>query len=468
MNLFTINFSRSNKIPLYEQLYDYIAAEIVAGRLKNGEKLPSKKNLSAHLHLSANTVETGYSLLMQEGYIYSRPRSGYYVSPIDGLIASRYEHKNAAISPECTEYKYDFRTNAVDEASFPYKTWAKLSRETLINGGGLLAAGDTKGDVELRDSLAKYLHEFRGVNCSPDQVVIGAGVEYLLTLLCELLYPSKRFAVENPGYTKTAVVLKNSGGKISYIPMDNEGILPNDLKKSGAELCYLTPSHQFPTGVVMSAGRRFQLLNWAAESNERYIIEDDYNSEFSFSGKPIPSMQSIDTAGKVIYISTFSRTLAPSIRIAYMVLPADLTERFDRKFGGYASTVSRFEQQTLMRFISGGFLGRHLNRVKIIYRKRRDFLHQRLDSFHVPGGIRIHGGYSGLHLLVTLDNNTAEKVMKRALLAKARIYSLSDYYYGTAETIEKIPNRTRTLIFGFGGLDEEALGNALNILFAGL
>lgn len=464
MNLFTIDFTRSGRTPLYEQLYDYIVTEIASGRLMRGERLPSKKSLAAHLGISTNTVETGYNLLIQEGYIYSKPKSGYYVSAIEGLISPGGREKELFSHPAYPEYKYDFRTNAVDEASFPYKIWAKLSRETLVSGSNLLTAGETRGDLELRNTLAKYLHEFRGVSCDAGQVVIGAGVEYLLTLLCGLLTPASGFAIENPGYIKAASVLKNSGGVISYIPMDGEGMIPGALRESGAAYCYLTPSHQFPTGVVMPVGRRYQLLGWGAESDGRYIIEDDYNSEFTFSEKPIPAMQGLDSSGKVIYISTFSRTLAPSIRIAYMVLPTELSESFDRKFGGYSSTVSRFEQQTLMKFISDGYLGRHLNRVKNIYRKRRDFLIGKLDSLSVPGGMKIRGGHAGLHLLVTLSESTAERVMERAHSANVRIYRLCDYYFDT----EKGSTGSDTLILGFAGLDEEALAGALDILFAGL
>lgn len=461
MNLITIDFSRQTRVPLYQQIYNFLASEIISGKIRSGEKLPGKKSLAVHLSVSVNTVETGYGLLMQEGYIYSKPRSGYYVSELDGLIKTSAPQVRQRTAVKSAEYKYDFRTNAVDTHSFPYRTWARLSRETLMEGQDLLTAGDTRGDYELRETLVKYLHEFRGVNCTPEQVVIGAGVEYLLTLLSQLLSPLKSYAVENPGYTKSASALKNGGCKISYIPMDGEGMIPDALRSSGAELCCLTPSHQFPTGIVMPVGRRYQLLNWAAEDNGRYIIEDDYNSEFTFSGKPIPAMQGIDDSGTVIYISTFSRTLAPSIRIAYMVLPENLSREFDIRFKGYASTVSRFEQHTLMRFISGGYLGRHLNRVKNIYKKRRDYLIKKLGTYPFAGEIKISGGHAGLHLLVSLDKKTAELVSDSAQRENIRLYRLSDYYYGT-------PNGHHTLIMGFSGMDEEDLDNAVGCLFAGL
>ena len=455
MNLFTIDLCRKPGNPLYEQLYRFISGEIRAGRLLHSERLPSKKALAAHLKISVSTVEAAYTLLLQEGYVYTRPRSGYYVSPIDGLIQTE-----AIIAPpvqaQPPAYQYDFGTNAVDPSSFPYRTWAKLSRETLLDGSGLLTRGDPRGDDVLRETLARYLRAFRGVVCGPDQIVIGAGIEYLLTLLTALLGSGATFALENPGYTKAAAVIQNSGGHLRHISLDNEGMEPQALAQSGANVAYLTPSHQFPTGIVMPVGRRYQLLNWAAGAEGRYLIEDDYNSEFTFTGRPIPAMQGMDPSSRVIYMSTFSRTLAPSIRIAYMVLPASLSARFARQFGGYASTVSRFEQHTLMRFISGGYLERHLNRVKGIYKKRRDFLIRRLRTLDPE--LKVTGGQTGLHLLVHLPESQAEAVIRRGLENRIRILRLSDYDDADAKGFG-------TFIFGFSGMDEDQLDKAVALLF---
>lgn len=462
MNLFTITLDRDGKQPLYAQLYQYIVEEIMAGHLQSGERLPSKKAIAAHLQISQNTVETAYGLLVQEGYVFSRPKSGFYVSPIEDLVViPRAELPALSVPPSApsTTYRYDFHTNAVDIPSFPFSTWAKLSRETLADGPNLLTAGSAQGDLPLREALSKYLHEFRGVRCTPEQIVIGAGMEYLLPLVYQLL-DVPLFAVEDPGYRKAALLLENSGGHIVPITLDQHGIRPGALAKSGAACAYITPSHQFPTGRIMPIGRRIQLLSWAAEREGRYLIEDDYNSEFTFSGKPIPAVQGLDKAGHVIYMSTFSRTLAPSIRIAYMVLPQPLLERFHQRFSDYASTVSRFEQHTLLRFLQGGYLSRHLSRVKHIYRKRRDTLLSFFSTAQIPGGAELSGERAGLHLLATFTPETAERLLRRAEEEHIRIHRVSDYCFRRGHF------GRHTLLFGYGGMNETQLLEALTLLFS--
>ena len=459
MNVFTIPLKKDKTLPLYRQLYDYLALEIQTGRLSSGERLPSKKALSAHLKISRNTVETAYGMLVQEGYVSARPKSGYYVNRIDGLLPYPPPRASSPGAPQ-SAWRFDFRTNAVDLSSFPYKTWAKLNREVLLNGDGLLAAGDPRGDWALRTVLSKYLHAFRGVRCTPGQLVIGAGVEYLLTLLAGLFPPGTGFAVENPGYRKAAAVLENSGGTLFPLPLDDSGLLPDPLSGSGANAAFITPSHQFPTGIIMPIARRVQLLNWAAAAPGRYLIEDDYNSEFNFGGRPIPSVQSIDAYGKVVYMSTFSRTLAPSIRIAYMVLPPTLSEAFSKKFSGYSSTVSRFEQQTLCHFMEEGHFSRHINRVKLVYKKRREVLLHALAPLLQAKHLTVAGGSAGLHLLVRLSEGAAARAMENAARASIRVHRLSDYYFIGGEAAQS------TLVLGYTGMNDEDLQAAVALLFS--
>ena len=460
MNSFTIELKKASGSPLYEQLYNYISGEIRSGNLKKNEKLPSKKALASHLNISQNTVETAYFLLMQEGYIYSKPRSGYYVCDISDLVPlPKVTVPRAAERPEEKRYRYDFRTNAVDISSFPFRTWAKLNREVVYQSPELLFAGDVRGDRCLRESLAKYLREFRGVRCSPDQIVIGAGIEYLLTLVCGLITPGIPVAVENPGYGKAVSVIKNSGREVKYIPLDGDGMCPDLLRESGAGVAYITPSHQFPTGIIMPIRRRAELLAWAAESPERYIVEDDYNSEFNFAGKPVPAVQGIEGGGRVIYMSTFSRTLAPSIRIAYMVLPEELMGRFFERYGRYSSTVSRFEQHTLCRFIDGGHLSRHLNRVKHIYKRRRDKLVSTLQSLPCSSKLRISGESAGLHIIVEGPDDLIKRALDNASRENIRVFRLSDYYFegGGREA----------LVLGYASMPEEDFRPAVELLFDG-
>lgn len=438
---FTLTFNKSEK--LYLQLYNYIAAEIRSGRISEGERMPSKKALSEHLQLSVNTVETAYSILVQEGFLKSVPRSGYYVR---GLQAKTQSFPHFTIPEKHTPvFDYDFSISAQDPDVFPSQTWIKLSKEVMYENPMLLRAGEFSGDIELRCAIAKYLYEFRGVACEPDQIVVGAGMEYLLMLLTRILPEGSIYAVENPGYRKTHDIFANTGGHIEYIGLDNEGMLTKELAYSGANVAYITPSHQFPTGIIMSSDRRSEILQWAYSAKNRYIIEDDYNNEFNYSVKPVPAMQGMDLHERVIYMSTFSRTLAPSIRIAYMVLPHSLAAPFFKLYGRFSPTVPRFEQHTLERFITGGWLERHLNRTRLLYRKRRDALIELLDSSNI--NFEISGEKSGMQLLAKTD--LAAEILKRASENRIKLSSIGDFYF--------TDKQDNALIIGYARADEEAL-----------
>ncbi len=459
MNSFTLEFDRESRLPIYEQLYAYIADGIRSGRLLENERLPSKKALASHLGISANTVETAYSMLCQEGYVYSRPRSGYYVSRIE-LTAPAPVPLPEAHTPAQRSYRYDFMTNTVDAQSFPFRTWAKLGKEVLYNGEPLLSSGNCQGDEELRAVLCKYLREFRAVDCTPAQIVIGAGMEYLLMLLCRLLPGDAEFAVEDPGYAKTPAILEGCGRKLHYISLDGDGMDSAALSKCSASVACITPSHQFPTGIIMPVGRRSELLKWAVDAPGRYIIEDDYNSEFNFAGRPIPSLQGMDSR-RVIYISTFSRILAPSIRIAYMVLPPELLRSAGEILKSYSSTVSRFDQHTLANFIEGGYLNRHLNRMKTLYRRRRDILIDALTPHAQRLGLTISGGGAGLHLLLSGRDQVISRILARAERESIRVPKLSDSFHSYTGKID-------TLIFGYAGMSNEDITQAVALLFDGI
>ena len=436
--IFTVD--KTSRKPLYEQLYIYVAEEIHNKNLKENERMPSKKSLAKHLGISINTVETAYALLTDEGYLRSVPRSGFYVCKIDIPIGSR-DYKYDEEKKTVRKYLADFRTNVVDTDSFPYSTWIKLSKEVMYSNPEYMNVGDVKGDYELRESIAKDLHEFRGVNCSPGQIVIGAGVEYLTMLLTQIFDDKKVYAVENPGYIKTEVILKNNGRKVNYVDVDKYGLRIDKLRETNSEIVYVTPSHQFPTGAVMPVGRRMELVSWAEEKEGRYIIEDDYNSEFNFSVKPIPAMQGLANSDKVIYLSTFSRILAPSIRIAYMVLPKTILEKFEKHFSVYSSTVPRFEQHTLNKFISGGYFSRHLSRVKNIYRKRRDKFIEVLSG--ADG--EISGERAGLHIVLHVKN--AKEIVRKAENMDIKLYDMDDYYMNKNK-------KSDSIIIGYAGASD--------------
>ena len=442
----------ASAVPLYEQLYRSLAAEMRAGTLTAGTRMPGKRRLAAELSVSVNTVDAAYQMLAAEGYLEARERSGFYVQEYLALpeSAAPAAPPKAEAVPKQRPIRYDLSTRGVDPGLFPFRTWARLQKELLYSAPELLTPGDARGDAALRQALAGYLAEYRGVQCDPEQLVVGAGLEYLLGLLAPLL-PGPA-AVETPGYPRARQVLENNGISCCCLPVDEDGLSIRALSESGAAVCYVTPSHQFPTGVTMPAGRRAELLHWAARApGRRYIIEDDYDSEFRFDTRPLPSLQGMAGAdGPVVYLSTCSRSLAPGIRIAYMVLPRQLLGAWQAKYRLYSGTVGRFEQQTLARFITGGYFTRHLARERTAYKARRDALAAALRSSFAPEELTLAGLHTGLHLLAQLKDPPPDA----ALRAAARQYGvrcslLSDYdLTGTAHSA------AGTLVLGYGSLPD--------------
>ena len=443
----------SSSVPLYEQLYHSLAGEMRSGTLSAGVRMPGKRRLAAELSVSVNTVDAAYQMLAAEGYLESRERSGFYVQEYLALPsrpAGLPQPPAPPVPPPAPPVRYDLSTRGVDPGLFPFRTWARLQKELLYSAPELLTPGDARGDAALRQALAGYLAEYRGVQCDPEQLVVGAGLEYLLGLLAPLL-PGPA-AVETPGYPRARQVLENNGVPCRCLPVDADGLSLTALSASDAAVCYVTPSHQFPTGVTMPAGRRAELLHWAARApGRRYIIEDDYDSEFRFDTRPLPSLQGMAGAdGPVVYLSTCSRSLAPGIRIAYMVLPRQLLGAWQEKYQLYSGTVGRFEQQTLARFITGGYFTRHLARERTAYKARRDALAAALRSSFAPEELTLAGLHTGLHLLAQLKDPPPDA----ALRAAARQYGvrcslLSDYdLTGTAHSA------TGTLVLGYGSLPD--------------
>ena len=450
----TTALDAASGVPLYEQLYRSLAAEMRTGAVPAGTRMPGKRRLAAELSVSANTVDTAYQMLAAEGYLEARERSGFYVQEYLALpksAAPAAPPKDEAV-PKQRPIRYDLSTRGVDPGLFPFRTWARLQKELLYSSPELLTHGDAQGDLALRQALAGYLEEYRGVRCGAHQIVVGAGLEYLLGLLAPLL-PGPA-AVENPGYPRAKQVLENNGVACCCLPVDEDGLSIRALSDSGAAVCYVTPSHQFPTGVTMPAGRRAELLHWAARCpGRRYIIEDDYDSEFRFDTRPLPSLQGMAGAdGPVVYLSTCSRSLAPSIRIAYMVLPEQLLPAWHAKYRLYSSTVSRFEQQTLARFITGGYFTRHLARERVAYKARRDALTAALQEAFAPEELHLTGLHTGLHLLAELRDPPPDDALRAAAEAEGvRLSLLSDYDLtggGAAPA--------GTLVLGYGSLADES------------
>ena len=469
MRELSVGLSAESEKPLYEQIYEGIKQEIIRGNLKEGERLPSTRYFAGYLEVSRSTVELAYGQLLSEGYISSEACRGYFVCDIGDICGlergnaekdPQQEREKGPITDSREEkqiWRYDLSPDGVDLSGFPFKAWSNLTRELLLDQGeDLLLSGSPQGDKNLREAVANYLHRVRGVNCRAEQIVIGAGNEYLQMLLSQILGKNQKIAMENPTYLPAYQTFRNLGYEVAPAAMDRDGISIPQLEASGADVAYVMPSHQFPTGVVMPMGRRLQLLSWAVAGADRYIIEDDYDSEFRYRGKPIPSLQGSDRAGKVIYLGNFSRSIGPALRVSYMVLPENLLERYRKRCGFYASTVSRILQNTLYEFMERGYFERNLNKMRRIYKKRHELL---MDCLKQCGWCRnIFGEHSGLHLLAKTDSKLSEKqILAQCSREGIRIRGLSEY-----DITQKTEDADPVLILGYGALKEEEIPKAVD------
>ena len=465
--MLTYSFEDRGNETLYEYLYRKIRADIMSGVLKQGEALPSKRSFARNLNISTITVENTYAQLQMEGYIYALPRKGFFVSDLSDAASyirhsrtEQPESSNDSISqterlmsfragvrqgerpvsfniaavpqhdPARKRWHVDFSSNQTQPDSFPFSNWAKLSREVLSEEKELLMQNPpTQGTAQLREAIAEHLKAFRGLEVDSDRIVVGAGTEYLYGLLIQLLGTDKVYACENPGYRKVSQVFSSFRVRFRLIPIDEEGLDARELARQETHVVHVTPSHHFPTGITMPVNRRYELLNWAAQGEDRYLIEDDYDSELRMSGRPMPALFSMDTEGRVIYMNTFTKTLASTIRVSYMILPEDLMDRFRKEMGFYSCSVSTFEQYTLARFIGQGYFEKHLNRMRNFGRKKRDLILDRIADSPMGEITRIFEEHAGLHFLMNIALNRPVREFLAELEAVGiRLIPLSRYY----------------------------------------
>lgn len=431
--MLSYNLDKVGEQSLYEYLYNCIKQDILDGRLITDEHLPSKRTLAKNLGVSIMTIENAYGQLLSEGYIYSLPRKGFYVAAITGMTNIKKTRKITRIEPPKAEvqYKYNLASNETPADAFPFSIWARMLRKEMSeNKDELMKTTDVKGTYELRQAIASHLESFRNIHVDPDRIIIGAGTEYLYGLLIQLLGRKSVYGIENPGYSKIAQIYSSNGIKYDYISLDNEGMDINEIKKSKANIIHISPTHHYPTGITMPIKRRYELLRWAEESLDRYIIEDDYDTEFRMTGKLIPAMQSIDVNEKVIYINTFSKTLTPTIRISYMILPSHLLKEFNERLGFYACTVSNFEQYTLASFIREGYFEKHLNRMRIYYAKKRETMIGIANKY-----AKVVEADSGLHFILELKARKKGIDMSAVIRdAGINLHAVSDYAHGDVKT----------------------------------
>lgn len=462
--MLTYSMEDRGSLPLYEYLYRCIRSDILRGALSTDERLPSKRALAEHLRLSVITVESAYQQLEAEGYVYTRPKRGFFVAPVD-RAPKPAEPTPIPVEAPAQVWRLDLRSNHVDGSRFPVATWARLTRQVLSEGGAaILSPTPHQGLFALRQAIADDLRDFKGMAVSPEQIVVGAGAEYLYLLLAQLLdggRPSGReavFAVEDPGYPKIRQVYGKCGVTCRPVPLDRQGMDLRALEASGANVVHISPAHHYPTGIVTPIGRRQALLRWA-EKNGGVIIEDDYDSEFRFTGRPIPTLQSIDARGQVVYMNTFSQTISPSMRVGFMVLPPRLLERYRRELDFYACTVPVLEQHVLARFLSGGYYEQHLSRMRKEYRARRAAVVDAFQNSPFAGRVTFSEQGAGLHFLLRLDTARPDgEIRRRAEALGVRLGFLSEY--------EAIPSSryAHTLVVNYAGLEPARLEEAVALL----
>ena len=455
----TYTLDRSGASPLYEQLYRALKADILSGALPGGSRLPSGRALAEHLGLSRVTVETAYAQLLAEGYLTSRPRAGYFVEQL-----TPQELPPRVSEPEAQPPEPEPAQNRSAQL-FPFSVWARLMRGVLLDRRQeLLRPAPDAGLPALRQAVAAELYRQRGVHVSPEQVYIGAGAEYFYNLLIQFFGHGRVYALENPGHRKFARVYQANQVAVRPIGMDADGVIPELLEQSGAEVLHISPSHHYPTGTVTPITRRQALMRWLTAQPGRYLIEDDYDSEFRFSGLPIPTIQSMDRSGRVIYMNTFSRTISPSLRISYMILPRTLLPQWQAAMGFYSCTVPSFEQMTLTRFLAEGYFEKHLSRMKKHYRSVRA---QLFSVLHTPQAVRqcaVHDTDAGLHLVLELKNAPEPEAL-RALLRQSGLPDalLSDFFLDAPS-----PQAQKSIVLGYADAEPAQLEAALTALFTRL
>ena len=459
--MFILN--NNDPVSLYKQLYNQIREHIISGKLPADSRLPSVRNMAVELSVSRNTVEGAYQELCTEGYIHSKSRSGYFVSALyqdaapQTLAGKLRKHVHLPGPPP--SFAYDFHPARLDPESFPAALWRKCFIESLYqNIQQLVQYGDPQGNWELRCSIQSYLERSRGVVCDPDQIVICAGLQHSLDIVAHILKENHSVvAVENPGYILPRSVFHNHSYNIFPVPVGPGGLDVNQLKASNSTIVYVTPSHQLPLGYVMPVANRLALIEWA-ESGGKFIIEDDYDSELRYHGKPIPSLQGLRPVGNIIYSGTFSKILSPALRMSYLVLPYSLLAKYRQRYRDHFPSVSLLEQRTMAQFMEQGHCERHIRRMRMIYKKKHDTLLRSVEH-HFGTRAAVVGQGAGLHVVLMLSGTilSEAEIIDRARQNGIRLLPFSDFY------VTGQPEST-TLLLGFGGMNGSEIEKGIALL----
>jgi GntR family transcriptional regulator/MocR family aminotransferase len=450
--------------PLHDKIYNYIKNQIVSGKLPSGTKLLSIKNLSSELSVSRNTVEYAYQQLYAEGYIHSKPRSGYYVSFIDSEFLPALP-RNISMSPEKVFqerklYSFDFHPACLSPESFPVNLWRKFYIDCLKEDPKQLAFySNQQGDFALRCEIQKYLARSRGVSCNPEQIVVCSGLQDSLSIIATIVKENHCiFSIEDPGHVIPKAVFRNHSFSVIPVPVNSDGIDLDSLQDTNSTIVYVTPSHQFPLGYVMPVANRLKLIDWA-ETVGGVIIEDDYDSELRYSGKPIPALQGLHPQGNIVYVGTFSKVLSPALRISYMVLPYQLLTVYHKLFSDYSTNVPLLEQRTLSMFMNQGCWERHLRKMRTVYKKRHDTIVQSIYHYFGPQ-TNIIGQGAGIHVVLELAGNSLNEneLINRAQKIGVNLFPLSNTYLQNYSNFSQI-------ILGFGSMSSNEIDQGIELLY---
>ncbi len=446
-----IFIDRSSSTPLFEQIYDQLVRDILSGQLSSGTILPATRKLAEDLAVSRNTIDRAYQQLKAEGYVSSLTGSGFSVNDIPPRrqqpLPKPVAPKKKPMSPPP---RYDFVYGSMSADLFPFRSWARCTGDVLAELGSspVISYPPRIGEPRLQEQLCDHLYESRGVRALPEQIIITCGHQHSMEILCNMFQDLRHFTMENPGYDGIREVFRNHPFEIHPVPLDQDGISLEGVRKTPPGLLCLTPSHQFPSGSVLSVAKRRQLLDWADETGS-WIIEDDYDSELRYYTNPVPSMQSMDSTGRIIYCGTFSKSLSPAMRVAYMVLPPAAMERFQSYYHRYNSQVTPLHQLALAEFMKRGHYTRHINRLRTIYRKKISSLLAAISSVF-GDQVTVRGGDAGLHILMEVHTDLSqEELVARAAAESIRLYPTRNLYLPPLDPPE------HELLLGFSTVPEE-------------
>ncbi|WP_026692773.1 PLP-dependent aminotransferase family protein [Peribacillus kribbensis] len=458
--LLAIDKKRDNNF-LYQQIYEGIKNKILEGRLKAGEKLPSKRTLAEQLDLSVNSVSYAYGQLLAEGYIYSKERKGYFVENIT-KFNSRGSNENkfpAELKEELLNKSgwLSLSHMTADISNFPFKEWMKCQQKVVQNHKAELADIEhPQGPYILRETICRMISLSRGAVCEPEQIVISSGTQLLIQQLMALQNKGAVFAMENPGYARIRNLVSSMQFEVRPVSLDQHGIDMKEIHSSKADIVYVTPSHQFPTGKIMPISRRIDLLNWASQSQNRYIIEDDYDSEFKYETDHIPSLQSLDRNQRVIYMGTFSKTMLPGLRISYMLLPPALLKEYRRRYSDAMQNGNSIMLFALHYFIESGEYARHVKRMNHRYESKRKLLIKELHK-RINDRIHIENVPAGLHFLASVKTSKSyNEIEESSLQNKLELYTMRRFM------LKPDWNKPKQidLVIGFANIIEEKIPEA--------